>query len=508
MGESRSVRSTRNILSGLILKTVGYVMTFASKTIFIKVFGVEMLGLNGLFSNVIMLLSLADLGFSTAMAYSYYKPIAENDHEKIAALNHFYKKVYMFIALGITVTGLALIPFLKYIINLENEIEHLYLYYIITLADTVATYLFVYKSTIITANQQTYLINRFSTFCKFASAISQILIMLLFKNYIAYLSVTIVFTLVSNLYVSHTADKQYPYIKEKRELAKEDKKTIFENLKSVFLYKLSSVLLNSTDNIIISKLIGTVSVGYYSNYLMVANMITSYINMMFSSLTASIGSVMAKDSEDKQYTIFKSTQVLSAWICITISSCFYVLVNDFITIWVGERFHLDKYTVLAVAINFFLGGLLNSIWTFREAAGIYRKTKYIMVICAVINLVLSVIMGRYMGLCGVIFASAISRLVTYIWYEPIILFKNYFKKSPMDFFLSSGIIVVLTAATTALLYFIRLQIHMDGVLGFAVKGIACFAAANAVYLLCYCRNKYFKSVVKRIFALAKQFIKK
>lgn len=508
MSESRSLKSSKNLISGLVQKTFTLLLTFVSRTVFIKVFGVEMLGINGLFTNVLALLSLADLGFSTAMTYSYYKPVAENDYKKISALNHFYKKVYLTIAAAIAVIGLALIPFLKSIINLDREIEHLYLYYILTLASTVVSYLFVYKTTVLYAHQQGYVVLKYNMIMNVVLSITQIFFMLLLRNYIVYLSLSIVFTIINNFYVSHIVDKRFPYIKQKSDLSKAERKDIFSNLSSVFLYKVSSVLMNSTDNIIISKMIGTVFVGYYSNYLTIVNMITGYVSMMFTSLTASIGNLIVKESNEKQYKVFKEVQAISAWFCIVIAACVYALIDEFIVIWLGNNFILDNLTVIAIGINFFLICILNPIWIFREAAGIYRKTKYIMVICAILNIVLSIVLGKFIGLSGVLLASAISKLLTYIWYEPIILFRDFFKKKPIGFFLSMAAITAVTAAVSAFLFFIVKQITISGVIGFIIKGIVCFILSNIIFFILFFKNKYLRSVIKRIKNIVSSFIKK
>lgn len=507
MNETRSVKSSKTLISNFAQKTFSLVLTFVSRTVFIRVFGAALLGINGLFSNVIALLSLADLGFSTAMTYSYYKPVAENDYKKIAALNGFYKKVYSIIASGIAVIGLAMIPFLKYIVNLPSEVDNLYLYYLLTLAGTVVSYLFVYKTTVLYAYQQGYVVAKYNMLVNALSQIIQIACMLVFKNYILYLVITVVFNLINNLYISHVTDKRFPFINEKIQISKEDKKDIFANLSSVFIYKVSSTLMNSTTNIIISKLVGTITVGFYSNYLTVTNMITGYVSTAFTSFTASLGNLIVKDSKEKQLQVFKEIQTISAWFCIVVSSCVYALINDFIVIWVGKDFLLDELTVLAIGINFFLTCILNPIWIFREAAGIYRKTKYIMFACAVLNVALAIILGHYLGLCGILFAGAISKLLTYIWYEPIILFRDFFGHSPIYFFGTSLIIAAATAASGALLYFIQSSITIDGILGFIIKGFCCFIIANIIYLVLYGRNKNFHSLLVRIKNLAATFMR-
>lgn len=507
MSETRSVKSSKTLISNFAQKTFSLILTFISRTVFIHVFGVELLGINGLFSNVLSLLSLADLGFSTAMTYSYYKPVADNDYKKIAGLNGFYKKVYLAIAFGITVIGLALMPFLKYIINLPSEIEHIYIYYLLTLAGTVVSYLFVYKTTVLYAYQQGYVVANYNMIVTAISLIVQIAGMLIFKNYILYLVVTLVFNFINNVYISHVTDKRFPFINQKVKISKEDKKDIFSNLSSVFIYKVSSTLMNGTTNIIISRLIGTITVGLYSNYTTVINMITGYVSIAFNSFTSSIGNLIVKDSKEKQLQVFKEIQTISAWFCIVISSCVYALLNAFITVWIGEDFLLDDVTVIAIGVNFFLTCVLNPIWIFREAAGIYRKTKYIMLICAVLNIVLAILLGHYFGLCGILLAGAISKLLTYIWYEPIVLFKDFFDHSPLYFFGNMVFITAVTVGVSALLYYIQFSIPISGVLGFVVKGLVCFAVSNLIYLAIYFKNKNFRNLFTRIKNLAAGFIR-
>ena len=506
LDDTRSIKSSKTLISNFAQKTLTLILSFVSRTIFIQVFGASMLGINGLFSNVLSLLSLADLGFSTAMTYSYYKPVAENDYVKIAALNHFYKKVYLVIAAGITTIGLAIMPFLDQIVNLPQEVEHLYLYYLLTLAGTVVSYLFVYKTTVLYAYQQGYVVAKYGMIMSTLSSVVQIVGMLLFKSYVLYLSITVVFTLINNFYISHVTDKRFPFIKEKHSISKQDKKGIFKNLSSVFIYKVSSTLMNSTSNIIISRFVGTITVGYYSNYTTVVNMITSYVSIIFNSFTTSIGNLIVKDTKDKQYHVFKEIQTISAWFCIVIASCVYVLINDFIEIWIGAEFLLDDWTVLAIGVNFFLVCILNPIWIFREAAGIYLKTKYIMLICAILNVGLAILLGNYWGLSGILFAAAISKLLTYIWYEPIILFRDFFERSPFNFFGSALFITAITAVVSTLLYFVKSHIPITGIWGFLVKGFCCFVISNVVFLLLYFKNKSFQHVLFRIKSLMKGFL--
>ena len=489
MDSSRMKNSIRNIFWVYFSTAVSLVLSFISRTIFIRYLGVEFLGINGLFANVLTVLSLADLGFGTAMAYSYYKPIADNDTEKIIALNCFYKKIYCYIATSIFVVGMALIPFLKYIINTGTEIEHIGLYYFLTLLGTVSSYLMVYKSTLLNAYQMNYLISKYNMLVNTFMSILQMAAIVITRNYVVYLIIVTLGNLLKNIRVSMIADKKFPYIKEKRQLPVEERKSIFNNIKSVFIYKISGIIINGTDNILISTIVGTIWVGYYSNYLMIVNTIINLINMAFTSLTASVGNLIVTENSEKRLDIFNSMQTISFWFSTVVVSCVYLLINIFINAWLGEQYVLDKQTVIAIVINLYLVCVLQPVWVYREAAGIYMKTKYVMLITAILNLVLSIWWGYLWGLSGILFASAASKIVTYIWYEPILLFNKYMDGKVQKYFLTIIYNAIAVILIVLVLSKVLNLILLEGFIGFFVKGVVCFAITNILYAIYFIKSK-------------------
>ena len=423
---SRTKKSITNILFNLSDQIISLLLSFLSRSVFIYTLGVEFLGINGLFSDVLGMLSMADLGFGTAMAYSFYKPIAENDHDKISALITFYRKVYNIIATIILIVGLCITPFIRYIVNTNREIPHLEVYYLFSLASIVISYLYVYRTSIITADQKNYIVTRITIITNIIKTITQIISLLIFKNFIVYLAINILFVFLNNAIASHKAVTLYPYIKERKVLPKKEIKEIFANLKSVFIYKVSSMLLNATDNILISVIVGTITVGYYSNYLLINNKLCGLISLFFTSLTASIGNIIVKETYKKRYEIFTIEQSISFIISGVVIPCFMVLINDLIVVWLGKSYSLGYPLAIAVSLNLYLQCVLQPLWSYREATGMYQKTKWVMLAAAICNIVLSIILGICWGVAGIIFASGISRIVTYVWYEPQLLFKNYF----------------------------------------------------------------------------------
>lgn len=503
--ESRKLNSIRNIIFGYGNQILTLFLSFIGRTVFIKVLGEDYLGINGLFSDVLMMLSMADLGFGTAMVYSFYKPVAEHDEKRIAALIHFYKKIYNFIAVVVAVVGVMLVPFLKYLVNLDQGIPYLKIYYLFFLANTVISYLFVYKTSIINASQKNYLISQYQAIVNVVKTVVQIVVLLMFHNYFAYLFINIAATLANNLIASHKADQLYPEIRAgHEELDVESKKSIFENMKSIFLYKVSGVLLNGTDNTLISIIVGTVWVGIYSNYNMIISAVNNFINTLFSSVTASIGNVIVTEKPEKRFEVFKIMQTISLITASSTVVIMYSLMNDFIFVWLGEKFVLSNEVLIAIMCNFYLGNVLRPIWSYREATGLYMQTKYIMLIAAAVNLVLSIGLGNLFGLSGILFASAIARLSTYFWYEPKLLFKNYFEENVRGFYFSIVKNLLLVVVLSIVIFWTGRFFEIDTWGKFILKAIIVGIVTVAGVVCAYIRTKECKMLLQTAMGILKK----
>lgn len=507
MSDSRTANSLKNISFSIFNQLLNVILSFASRTAFIICLNVDYLGISGLFGDIFSMLCLADLGFGTAMTYSMYKPLAEKDFNKLAGLIQFYKKVYRVIAAAITIIGIALIPFLPYLVNTETEIRHLNLYYILMLANVVSSYLVVYKTNILSADQKTYLITKYTSIFSIVRTICSIIFLFLTHSYTVYLIIQVIFTYGTNFFNSYIAEKNYPYIKQRVILPKEETKSIFSNIKSVFLYKISSVLINATDNTLISVIVSTTAVGYYSNYTIITNKIYNLVNTVFYSLTASIGNLIVKENYERRYQIFEIMQSVSLILTTFCLTCLFFLQEDFIRLWLGEQFLLDKLVLYAMLTNFYFSIILMPIWVFREATGLYQKTKYVMLITALVNLIVSILLGKVIGLAGIIFATSISRLTTYFWYEPFLLFKQYFGKSCAIYF--AGIVksIITTVGVFFVVYFISSFISVTNWFWFLLKAVLVGASSLIMVLAVYHRTEGFKLLKERAYNLLKMFFR-
>lgn len=502
--EGRTKKSVTNIVFNLSNQILTLVLAFVSRSVFIHKLGIDYLGLNGLFTDVLGLLSVADLGFNTAMVYSFYKPLANNDREKLAGLITFYRKVYSIIAVAVSVLGVALIPVLPYIINLEAEVPNLYVYYLLALVNVVISYLCIHKTSILTADQKQYKTTLITMIIGIVKTVVQIGVLLLWSDYIIYLVVGCIGVLSANVISSLIAGKEYPYINHRTQLPKEDKRGIYKNVFSVLIYKVSTVLITATDNVLISILIGTVAVGYYSNYLLLQNKIYVFYSLIFTSTTASIGNLIANNKEEKRYEIFACEQVFSYLLCGIIVPCYVLLANDMIGIWLGAEYILPYDLVIATGLSMYLGCVLQPLWSYREATGMYQKTKWVMLICATLNLILSILLGNLIGLTGIILATSISKFATTIWYESKVLFRDYFDKKAKKFYL--GLVQNMIAVTLLILLgsFASKNIIIHSWGAWILKACCIGSVSLVLIVLVYIRTSEFKMLKNKAMGIIRR----
>lgn len=494
MGQSRIKNTSRNLIYAIILQIVKIAVVFGVRIVFVYKLGETYLGVNGLFTNVIGILSLADLGMTTALMYSLYKPLAENDEHKIRIYINYFRKVYYVIALMITVIGIAIIPFLKYLINLPNEMPDIYLYYILLLANSVISYLFVYKTTLLSADQKMYLINKYDIIFQFIMALLQVAILLIFKSFIGYLLINILCTLLSNMVKAHKANEIYPYLKQKEteKLSKDEQKNVFSNLFSMSFYKLGTVIQNNTDNILTSIFVGTVTVGYYSNYNTIIQSVITFLTMVFTSLKASVGNYLVFKKKEEQLKMFNILDTYNFWLVAFCSICFVVLIPDFVEICFGEQYVLSFGLLIWIVFNFYTSNSRQTLWTYRETTGIFKKTKYITLVTAILNVGLSILFGYFFGLSGIIAATVVSRMIYAWWKEPLIIFKDYFKSSPKLYFIIYIKRLILVSIICTVTYIIanvipNINLYVD----FLLKMIICVIAPIIILYIIYRKSEAF-----------------
>jgi O-antigen/teichoic acid export membrane protein len=500
MGKSRSYHSSQNIITGISYKLFILILHFISRTVFIKVLGVDYLGINGLFTNILTVLSLAEMGLGTAMIYSMYTPLAQNDQKMLSALSNYYKKLYTRIALVVASFGLALTPFLNNIVKLDRPIENLEIYYLLFLLNSVLSYFFVYRTSIIIADQQEYRLKFIQMFFTIVTSLLQILVLILSGDYVLYIIIQILNTFFINIFSAKKAVQRYPFIKEKNELESSEKIEIWSNIKAFFFYRIGGVVLNNTDNILISYILGTIWVGYYSNYSMIIAQVAGFTSIIFLSLQASFGNLNSETNEKSKYEAFSALNLLSFWIYGFCSICFLVIFEDFIILWLGKGFLIEKSAVYMAVLTFYIQGLLYPIWIYRQTTGMFKYTKHIMFYASIINIVLSIVLGYKIGLTGILLATVLARVSTNLWYEPYILHKILFKKS-IKFYYKNQILNVFVLIITYLITqnVADLILLDNNIANLIIKLSICIVVPNLVFLIIFNRKNEFQYLYTRSF---------
>lgn len=495
---SRFQNTWKNFRFGVAAQVVISLLGFLSRTIFIRILSEEYLGINGLYASVLSVLSLTELGLSDIVVYSLYKPLAQGDEKQLTALMGYYKTVYRIIALAVAVIGLALIPVLRLLVKSEIDQFHLVLYYLMFLANSVCSYLLVYKSSIIHADQKRYLISRYEMLFKFLTVSLQVVCLLLFRNFTVYLFVQIAMTVSNNLYISRKADQLYPFLKKKESLDKERKKSIFRDVRYMFSYKAGGQMLNSTDNLYISSLISTATVGVYDNYVMIQGMVSAYTTIISQSVLGSLGNLNATAEPQQKKQVFDAYSMAFTWIATFCTASLLVMYNPFIRLWAGENWLFPMQTVAVICLNFFLPNVLVPVWNFRNTTGLFRETKNILLYAAAINLVLSYVLGVRWGLTGILAATSVSRLLTSFWFEPYILHKKVFGTSSAPYFLRQGVHLAIVAASFCFISWVSALAKLGAWGDFFLKGILCVIVPNVLVLLVNGRTESFRYLKNKV----------
>ncbi|MFJ5759890.1 lipopolysaccharide biosynthesis protein [Neobacillus sp. NPDC093182] len=499
----RVENSIKNILYGITGQLLSSVTGFVVRTVIIYTLGIEYVGIEGLFSSILIMLSLTNLGFDTAIIYSLYKPLAENNYYRVRALMNLYKKAYRIIGIIVLVIGVAILPFLPFLMNGKTYISNINIIYLLLLINSVSSYYFVYKQSIIIADQRNHIISKIHSLFIITSNLFQIAILLFSHNFIFVLSVQILFRMIENLFISRKADKLYPYLNEKNndKLTKEERKEFFGDLYALLLYKVSGVIINGTDNILISKFVGIYSVGLYSNYLLIISTINTFLGYLFYSITASIGNLNVKETPDKKHLIFNVLNFANFWIFGVCTVVLWNLINPFITLWVGNQFVLSKYVVFAILLNFYTTGLQTACTSFRETTGLFKKGKYRPIIAALINLVASLYLVQKLGIAGVLYGTVISRLLTYFWYDPYVIFKYVFQRSVKKYFIKYIFFLLLVFISAIITNILGDLLDYSTLINIVIRGSLSLVIPNILFFILFRKSEefnYLLNIIRKI----------
>ncbi|XJV96793.1 lipopolysaccharide biosynthesis protein [Haloimpatiens lingqiaonensis] len=497
---SRLKCTAKNIFFGYVSSIISLLLGFISRTIFIKILSTTYLGVNGLFINVLGVLSFAELGIGTAMNYSLYKPVAEKDIEKLKSLMDFYKIAYRVIALVVTIIGLTLLPFLKYIVKDPGNVGNISVYYLIFLFNTVTSYFVSYKFSLVNAEQKNYIFSNINTITSFVTVIMQIITLILFKNFLYYLLVAAVIGLIQKIFINRYLNKKYPYLLDKntKKITKEELKPIKTNVIALIWHKIGEISIYQTDNIVISTFINVTTVGIISNYNLLITSVSTFITIIFNSAIASLGNLMATEDVSKQYNTFKVYRFAAFWLYGFSSIAFYILLSPFITLWIGSEMIISDFTVLLIMINYYMVGHRICINNIKSAGGIFDQDKYVALLQGVVNLVVSIIMVKLIGLPGVYIGTIMSGILATV-IKPIIVYKYAFQKDVRYYFIDGLKFASAVTFSLVICWIIKYNIIKNVTMfNFIVMMVVVTLVPNFLFLLFFRKNDefiYIKNII-------------
>ncbi|WP_368657360.1 lipopolysaccharide biosynthesis protein [Metabacillus halosaccharovorans] len=505
----RVKHSMINVFTGIGSQIIITLLSFISRSVFIYYLGVEYLGINGLFTNILGMLSLAEAGIGSAIIYSLYKPVAENDTKKIRVLMKFYRNAYLIIAVVILLLGLSLLPFLEYFIK-EASIDNIHLIYGFFLINTVSSYLFSHKISFLNVCQKGYIVTGIYTISSLVTTLIRLLVLFLTQNYLLYLITELVVNIATSLVIADVVGRKYPYLKskEKASLEQEDKKSIVKNVKALVMHRIGGYMVFGTDNIIIASYVSLAAVGLYSNYSMLINICRTLIGQIFDNITHSVGNLVALEDDNKIYEVFKIIMLCNFWIYSFFSIILFITIEPFISLWLGNDFIMANSILIILLISFYVSGMRRSISSIKTTAGIFQEDRFVPFFEAAINLGASIILVKYMGIAGVFLGTLISTLLGPFWIAPYLVYKKVFHISVVDYFKRYLLFLFIGISTCMVTNLITNSISIEGILGLILKGIICLIIPNLLFLIVFSRTKEFQYITEVIWNLFNPRIKK
>lgn len=491
-------------------KLICYLIDFLCRTVLIHTLPQEYVGVTGLFSNILGILSLSELGFGTVLVYSMYVPLAQNDEDKLLALTNFYKKAYRMISILVGTMGVLITPFLPYVINNCPDIPGLSVFYLLYLANLVSSYAFVYRQSLFMADQKLYVTNFYTNLLRIVRTVLQIIILITTHNFLLYLLVLLPFTILTNLFLSWKAGKEYPFLNSGRRpiLAGDEKKKILKNVYAMFNHRVGIVVLNGTDNLLISYFFGLMEVSRNDSYVMLQTLLRSIFGTMYSSLNASVGNYHATKSGEETHTLFEALHFAGFWFYTFCSACFFLLVNPFISLFWGEEYLFPLPIVLLISANFYVFGIRQMTITFKEAMGLIYQDRYKPIAEALINLVLSILLAKPFGIAGIFMGTFLSMVCLPLWVEPYVLMHYGFHKSTKTFWSKNIRYLLVGTLGIALSWLCSLPFELPLLAVMGIRILLCLTIPNLIFLLFFFKTPEFQMLTNILKQFVNQLIKK
>lgn len=508
----RTKLSLINAICSYAASFVAMIVGFIAQAIFLKTLNEAYAGVNGLFNNIVSMLSIVEAGVGAAIAYNLYKPIARKDIGIIKSLMLFYKVAYRKIAVIFFLAGLCVIPFLPLFINADAIPENIVLIYIIFLVDAATFYLISYKRTILIANFENYYINVIHIGYLVLVNSLQIFILYKFKNYYLYLAIKLLMRILENVVINIIANKKYPYLLENnaKKLDSKIAADIKQKIKALLFHKVGTFIVSGTDNILISAMFGISYVGLYSNYFMIINTVSSLLNQAFNSITSLVGNLIVLAEKKHQLKVYNNLHFINFWVATFTSTAILLIMEPFIKIWIGEEYLLSTSILFVLVLNYYFTSMRVIFNLFKDAAGIYYEDRFVPLLESVCNIVLSIIFGKLFGLVGIFIGTLSSQFILHFYSYPKYVCKKIFDMDYKRYYMQFAKYFITFVLCAGISYLVSMNIQVQNLfLEIFAKAVVAVVVPNLMIVVLYRKSSeyaYLKNVAARFFRKVKNKI--
>ncbi|MBR3768522.1 MAG: oligosaccharide flippase family protein [Clostridia bacterium] len=500
---SRMNNARKGIGFGIINNLLNILLPFVSRTIIIYALGNQYVGLSGLFVSIINVLNISELGFSAAVSYILYKPVADGDDDKVCAILGFARKCFAIIGSVVLAGGLIVLPFLKRFISGDVPSDiNIYILYLFYLGNVVVSYLmFSYKRILFSANQRYDIETNISSVTLLIQYVLQIVLLLIFKNYYLYAIVIPIMTICNNLLCQYISKKKYPQYFCKGKISKSEIDALKKKVGGSFFSKVGETIYLSVSNIVISSFFGLVILGQYGNYYYVITSLIAIFAVIHNTMRPIIGNCIVTEDKNKNFQRFLDFDNIYIWVSAFCTACLLSLYQDFIFVWVGKENMFAFILVILFALNFFVGRISCVPSLYIEASGLWWESRYVTLAAALTNLVLAIVLSAVIGLEGVLIASIISSLCIMFGGRLIILFKYYFNKEQRKKYIKTVLLICVSSIGCILVtFFVSNFISAENILLLLIKGVVVVGIFGVSYLLLNVGNKNSRRIWKIAFS--------
>ena len=491
----RTEKSIRNFKFALIAQLVTIVLSFVTRTCLVRILGIEAVSLNGLFTQVITAISLAEMGVGTAIVYNLYKPLAEGDHEKVSQLMNLFRTAYWIIAAATMTIGIILVPWLPYLItDLSLDISYIRIVYLMFVFQSAVSYLFSYRIALLNADQNGYIYTRIFTTFKLIGTVLILIILVISREYLVFLGSNILLTIVTDVYASRVAQKKYPYIDKRAKLPKEERGRIFSNIRNLFIMQFAGRVVDSTDNILISSMISTILVGLYSNYMVVISVFKVLSDKLMTAVAPSMGNLFVTDDTDsKEKNLFRLTFIFYIFASIASVGTFSCI-QPFVTLWLGREYLLQMSVVFVLCVLYFVAIIYEPLKQAMFLTGYFAVGRNISFASAMTNLIVSIILGRQIGIIGIFIGTMCTYLIEIIT-KTYYLFRRYLQRSPKQYIFLWIRMTLVFMAELWIVYFINNKLILSELPAFLIMGLISVLITVIAVTIVFFRTDYYAYVL-------------